>query len=1322
MASMSVSGVVSGMDWESMIENVLESARQPAMVQVNKRTNLTNKKSLFEEMKVTMNSIQSSLSPLKLPSTYNAKEIEIERVDTTGSYKGVLTATVNGDAEINVHDLKVTQLATAQTNRSKQITASTLAGTLGGLESSKIYINAGGQEIGVDVYATDSLQSLKSRINTTLKTLSVPLGVTASVVDNRLILKSDYTGLGVASVSGTTKDKYDASGKTSLATIVTDKDSGQTVNISVDQTNLDSLVVRSGTTTYSQGTDYEVINNEIRWKQYEDTDNVKLGESVSAVYTMGQGDVFSKTLTRGSSDSDTVNFGFDVKDNGTIGSRLKVSSTKTTTDDDGEETTTTTEYTYGKDFVYSDGKIQWLEQASETIEPDSYTISFTKTTTTEYEVTSENNTSGVFDLDELSEAYKNISGSELATLTLTGSDGVTRTYIDPGDTSIFSMSSYYDEKEYQYGRDYVFRISDDGEGYSVEWLVADGDTLSNANAAVASYAAEKNISLAGYQTGLAYYDYFILNLSGSSETTSTASVTSSDTDKSLSTLFGDDVEITEDDYENLVVTDSDGTTYTYGTDFWINDSGEIEWAANPDADYTPAGPDAKAKYTVTYESFKPLTSSASYSNEDETAVTLKVDSGYGDINDTVLSYEQIKKQLAISDDATASEISETFAKYFTLTDSDGNTYTYGTDYTIAASSSDASDATAHNIVIKWTDTGTTPAYGDNLTLTYTGKGEGGGETFSISDAITRNNSDIVMGSPSYDEFDSGTVTINQGSRYFYEGYDFEIDKNDDGNVFINWKTGTDYEWYYPTSGQYTINLTTEDGTEKTYYANRDTQDTLDLREHGFSTVSGNGALTSITYDGTSYDLTSTETDDDGYTPTQLVNRNLGLDINAGTNGGVPVYNFDWVLPARTAREGLPAYGADISIDYEYNLNTFSITDTGDGVVDLLGLNDDVTEAQQAIMTLNGDEVKRDSNDIGEDYENELLKGVTIHLKGVGEVSMDISHDAEKAVESIQTFVDNYNDLMTWINTRMTESQVDEDTAATIDSDDFRMRWGLLHGNSLLRNTKSQMRSNVSQNFTFSFTKRTSSEEIYGSMSYNGLKTDSTLRLRIDSKYVDVPILTTDTLETIVEKINNSENSYMRNIFYDDDGNLLETPLLKASVEGDKLVITASDNQKITMSGSAAMNALKMNYTYKGVYQLGIATTSDDYGKSGELEFDTQKFMDALEDNPDEVQELMLMFASSMDSWCKSMLTSSETGGTTGTLTRQINDLDSQIKNIDEYLEKYQERIDRMEENLRSKYSAAEQRIASLSQQASAISAILQQLSGNNNSNSSSSSS
>ena len=197
---------------------------------------------------------------------------------------------------------------------------------------------------------------------------------------------------------------------------------------------------------------------------------------------------------------------------------------------------------------------------------------------------------------------------------------------------------------------------------------------------------------------------------------------------------------------------------------------------------------------------------------------------------------------------------------------------------------------------------------------------------------------------------------------------------------------------------------------------------------------------------------------------------------------------------------------------------------------------------------------------------------------------------------------------------------------------------------------------------------------------------------------------------------------MNDIYYDDQGNKLTTPLIKAEVANDLLIINSPDGQEITMSGTAAMNALKMNYTYRGLYQLGIATTSTDYGKSGELEFDTSKFMEALEDNSDEVQTLMLKFASEMDSWLKSMTTTSASGETSGTLTRQIEDLDTRINTINEYLEKYQDRLDRMEERLRTQYASAEDNFAKLSQQANSIASILQMMTNSSSSSSSSTSS
>lgn len=1903
MATMSVSGVVSGMDWDSMIDEIITKAAKPAQVKVNKKTNLTNKKSLFEEMKVTMNSLQSSLSPLKLPSTYKAKTIDIERIDTSGSYKGVLTATVNADAEVNVWDVKVNKLATAQINRSKQITSSTLASTLNGLTSSTFYINMGGQKIGIDVNATDTLEALKSRINNTIKTLEIPLAVTASVVDNKLILKSDNTGLGTRTASETIN--YSMSGVNRLS------------NISVTSSDAKNLKITSNGKSYTYGTDFTVANgNEIRWKQYDRSKEVALNDTVSVNYRMAANDVYSKTGTYGTSEAEIS--GFDMTDNGTLSKRVKI------TDSDGNT------YTYGKDFTIKDDKVVWLEEDEETTnEPSKYTVSYSKTETSSavaqstkspvgptnytvsYTKTTQvasvtysggnqsvgsysfdgtstkstftdflqdyadaeglSNTSGLsqvstgtvngfkptyvtgmdnisidgyeygkdyvlrggatsnslaiswnetttgaknfiddyrtnilhtstatgsspnvgdsfaitythtdtystdgsgkplvdvltaalndsggysglvvkdsssgrefsyddgdftviggqivwlltsdddIDMSNVASQYNSANGTdEIPRITLTDGKGVLRTYLDLAGDSSFTMTDE-DGKTYEYGRDYVVRVNDAGDGYCVTWAISsdtNGDgqkDIKDADTVLTTYAQEKNISTYGMQSAPDEDKTFELNFSKDVASTGSATVNKTDaaSAKNLYSLLGLD----SLDGITLSITDSSGKTYS-GTDYAIDSSGNITWtdqntdapasytvkftasqtditpdsgkvnydslssggatflnfdgitdygfetvdvnggsrtvrtidvynpsstqdykfsislkdddgnyyvsddyvygrdytvrksedASNPSthtlisfysrpevtsyaslvtsdtdtygtvdlsgtqhnrpsSDYrvsltrTEDNSDAlglaslisdasgnyssieitdtsgktysyvadedsltddtftivdgvitfKAKetptrptgeYTLTYEAFDALTADTTYEGATTQTASITVDSGYGNYGGTSLSYEQILSDLDLTSSSSADDIKTKFAANFTLTDEDGNSYEYGTDYTIIQGSDTDSSTGEHNVLINWLTSGTKPSSGAAITLTYTGRGEGGGETIT-TDGVKRSATDTInptvntssrplyskftgasevriqgngetflmgtdftvssdgagyavinwlenapSGTPDYEAYfkdatsitvtdkdgnsvtgftisedldgtakfamdDSSTLnagtytvkvvkggrtrlynltsdgtnmsitsrsswqtqdnssaesytvyvtdssgttsfsgsrpagsysfslnsalsypkasdleghtTITQGTKTFYENEDYIINSDTDGNAQIYWLNdrsgGT--EWYYPNPGTtYTINYTDDNGNSTSYTASRSARESLNMADYGMTTAGG--SLTVQYGSDHSYKLDAEPNYDDDGNAIANTDEHAAIktaySIDIADNGGGS-FVFNWVTPTLTSRSGLPSSGDELTVEYEYDANTFEIT--GEAAT-LLGLNDDVTEANDAELVIDGETVYRASNDIGADYDNELIKGVTIHLKGTGEVSLDIAHDAEKAVESIQTFVDTYNDLMSWMNTRMTESQLDEDAKSTVDSDDFRMRWGLLHGNSLLRQTKSQMRNLTSQNFTFSFTQRKSSEEVYGTMGYNGLRSSSTLRLRIGTKYVDVTIDPTDTLQTIVAKINDdTKGGPMNDIYYDDEGNKLQAPLLRASVENDMLVINSTSSDEITMSGSAAMNALKMNYTYKGLYQIGIETTSDDYGKSGELVFDPDEFMTALEDNPDEVQALMLKFVGQFDTWTKSMLNSSASGETSGTLTREIENIQTQIDSINEYLENYQDRLDRMEENLRTKYGNTETQLSRLTQQASSIAAILNQLNGTASSNNSSS--
>jgi flagellar capping protein FliD len=353
MADMTVSGVASGIDWNSMIDAIIKKARKPAEVQLVKRDNLELKKSLWEEFQVSLQALQRTLSPLKLPSTLKAKTVDISRLDSNLSYKNVLNASVNADAEINVHNIEVLQIAKAQINRSGQFSSATSSLSSLGLTiptNSYINVNAGGQKIRVNVASSDSLTQIAKNINTELKTRVPPIAVTASVVDGRLVLQSDSTGLGTTKISATVARSSDL--KTPDQVVFTDS-SGNTYNLD----NLDpaGMVIKSGSTTYTYGVDFDIVNgNEIRWRE-EQVHYALAGSTYQVEYTANPGEIYKTTTKRsadGSVDKGAITVNTSINANGFDPSMITVKTLGGTTFD------------YGLDYVFDgpDGRdIKWLD-------------------------------------------------------------------------------------------------------------------------------------------------------------------------------------------------------------------------------------------------------------------------------------------------------------------------------------------------------------------------------------------------------------------------------------------------------------------------------------------------------------------------------------------------------------------------------------------------------------------------------------------------------------------------------------------------------------------------------------------------------------------------------------------------------------------------------------------------------------------------------------------------------------------------------------------------------------------------------------------------
>jgi len=951
MADMSVSGIASGINWDEMITKILNKAKKPALVMVEKRDTLGRKKEYFEEFKIALQKLNSALSPLKLSSTYKAKGIEIERIDKSGSYKGVLTATVNADAEVNVHDLEVLKLAKSQVQRSNAFSdklSGAFTGVLSGASETYFWISIGGRRLRIEVHSEDTLESLAKRINTTLKTQRPPFGVTASVVDKKLILKSDATGLGedTRKVSMTRSSKaYDLLG-----------------DMYIDPRALKDLVVKSkdGKKTWKRGVDFDITaGNQIRWRDYE-PQTAPAGATYQVKYKAKSGDVY-----------------------------------------------TTGGATYGpSDIVRGKGNV------------DKDALPFTPQAT-------------------------------------------------------------------------------------------------------------------------------------------------------LSTT-------------NISIEDKNGVSYQYGTDFKIEGK-SVKWLGTN-------RPDEGVAYKVTY---KPA------ANEE---FTLNVKRGVED--------------------------------------------------------------------------------------------------------------KIAMGTTTYEDFAKGKSVIKQGGRTYVQGEDFDVvsDGGSPAKAVVRWRP--EAGWNAPGPGTtYDLELTKADGTTQTFSVTRANEDKLTMKEWGFTTATG------------TIDPTATYVYQDP--PTTF---GTGT-FSPSTISSTQTFTLTWTQPStppvprmKDGKPITPRSGDEYTVEYKHEKNTFTLSDDGTGILSALGLDrkDEAhyTAAEDAEMILNGEKVTRSSNKIGPEYKNELLKGVTMELKGRGHVSMDISHDLEASVKAIQAFTEAYNDVMKWINVKSSEKAVDETKKATLPANDFRMKWGLLFGNSLLREAKGRMRRSVTQTFSHTFKQRKSRDPIYGTMEQNGLKGQSTLRITVGARTAEITVRPEDTLESIAARINDtSEKGEASALHYDPDGRKYPTPFAKASVSDGKLVIDAGTERPVQVSGAPVLKALGMNYTYTGLYQMGFKTTSRDHGKSGELEFSSKDYMKAMTKNAEEATDVMLAFAKDMQTFADGMLRSSAASGGSGkgaakgAVVRAIDGIDTEIKSINKYLKTFEQRLQKKKETLFKRFSEAERNLSKLMQQASWLNNVTAQLQG-----------
>ncbi|PRX32582.1 flagellar hook-associated protein 2 [Orenia metallireducens] len=195
MAGISLDGLVSGMDTQSVIDKLMYVEQRPLIQMQDKKEDLRVAKDAWRDVNSRLDSLSNKITDLKFSSTFNSNK-------TTSSDEEIATATANTSASAGSYALNISNLAKANRVASRQDSAFTTAAA----ETFTIDIKDGtgtsmvSNTATISVGAGASLSEISEAINNTTvdhdgdsSTEEINIAK-ASVVDGRLVIESYHTG------------------------------------------------------------------------------------------------------------------------------------------------------------------------------------------------------------------------------------------------------------------------------------------------------------------------------------------------------------------------------------------------------------------------------------------------------------------------------------------------------------------------------------------------------------------------------------------------------------------------------------------------------------------------------------------------------------------------------------------------------------------------------------------------------------------------------------------------------------------------------------------------------------------------------------------------------------------------------------------------------------------------------------------------------------------------------------------------------------------------------------------------------------------------
>ena len=187
-----VSGLSSGFDWKSMIDQLMQVEHKKVDLVGEQQTTYKNQLTEWQSFNTKLLALKTAAGALKDPEDFNLYTSSMASDSSTVKASDLLSVSASSLASKGSYTIKIASLATAQKLSSRSFTSTSDA--LGSSYAGDILING----VAVSINSTDCLADVRDKINNA-NSGTTASGVSASIIsygvnDYRLLLTSDTTG------------------------------------------------------------------------------------------------------------------------------------------------------------------------------------------------------------------------------------------------------------------------------------------------------------------------------------------------------------------------------------------------------------------------------------------------------------------------------------------------------------------------------------------------------------------------------------------------------------------------------------------------------------------------------------------------------------------------------------------------------------------------------------------------------------------------------------------------------------------------------------------------------------------------------------------------------------------------------------------------------------------------------------------------------------------------------------------------------------------------------------------------------------------------